>query len=546
MSTSHTARRLFRIALGLLAATVLATACSPGAAQTGGSGEPRSGGDLTFLIDSLGDTWIPNNSAISSFQGHVWGHVTDKLVYVDETGAVSPWVAQSWERNDDATEFTLRLRPGVTFSDGTPVDAAAVVANLDLWARGRPDEGIRPIGLFPKTYDSAEAVDPATVRVRFSSPTLGFVPTLGYHGSILISPATLARPAADQADLSNSIGSGPYVVESWRDDDSVVLRKRDDYDWAPEVSEHQGAARIDTITYKVVSEQPVRTSSVRSGQADVAYNPSPKELESFQAEGFTTATPRYLGFVNGFAVNTAAAPFDDLRVRQALQHGLDREEVIATVYTPDWLPAESFLQSNVPGATDHSASFAFDRARAEQLLDEAGWVRGADGTRTKDGTPLSVTLHPNPYLATSTAVDELIAQQLRAIGFTVEIQSFDVVTYTQRVEIGSVPLYEVTRSIIDAGTVSGILTDADNGENWFGVGQSDPKLVELASGIAGASDPAARDVQLDELQAHVLDQAYFVPITQIVQRIYLQSPRVHDVTYNGVAYANYYTAWIGD
>ena len=326
----------------------------------------------------------------------------------------------------------------------------------------------------------------------------------------------------------------------------MVLRKRDDYDWAPEVFEHQGAARIDTITYKVVSEQPVRTSSVRSGQADVAYNPSPKELESFRAEGFTTATPRYLGFVNGFAVNTAAAPFDDLRVRQALQHGLDRDEIISTVYTPDWLPAESFLQSNVPGATDHSASFAFDRARAEQLLDEAGWVRGADGTRAKDGTPLSVTLHPNPYLATSTAVDELIAQQLRAIGFTVEIQSFDVVTYTQRVEIGSVPLYEVTRSIIDAGTVSGILTDADNGENWFGVGQSDPKLVELASGIAGASDPAARDAQLDELQAHVLDQAYFVPITQIVQRIYLQSPRVHDVTYNGVAYANYYTAWIGD
>jgi peptide/nickel transport system substrate-binding protein len=87
---------------------------------------PNAGGDITFLIDSLGDTWIPNNSAISSFQGHIWGHVTDKLVYVDADGKVSPWIAESWEQNDTATEFTLHLKQGVTFSDGTPLDASSV------------------------------------------------------------------------------------------------------------------------------------------------------------------------------------------------------------------------------------------------------------------------------------------------------------------------------------------------------------------------------------------------------------------------------------
>jgi peptide/nickel transport system substrate-binding protein len=542
-------RRTLQAAIGILL-LVVATACGSGGAAGGGSGDgtPQEGGELTFLIDSLGDTWIPNNSAISSFQGHIWGHVTDKLVYVDENGKTSPWVAQSWEQNADATEFTLHLRPGVTFSDGSPLDAAAVVANLDMWSKGDASRGINPIGLFPKTYSGAQVVDASTVKVAFTSPTLGFIPTLGYHGSILISPKSLALPAQEQADLSKDIGSGPYVVESWKDGDSVVLRKRPDYDWAPAALSHQGPARIDSITYKLVGEQQVRTSSVQSNQADVAYNPSPKELETFKAQGFTVAAPRYLGFVNGFAVNTTVAPFDDLRVRQALQVGIDRKQILDTVYTPDWLAATSFIQSNVPGATDHSASFAFDAAKARSLLDEAGWVPGADGVRTKAGAPLKITLYPNPYLATSKAVDELIGQQLRAVGFQVDIQAYDVVTYGQRVKVDTptVPAYEITRSFIDAGTVGGVLTDANKGENWFGLGQSDAKLTGLATSIAGASDPGVRDKELDELQGYVLDQGYFVPITQIVQRLYLQSPRVHGVTYNGIAYANYYTAWIGD
>jgi peptide/nickel transport system substrate-binding protein len=539
--------RVLRILLSLVSVVVLA-ACAPGgAAAGGGAGEPKQGGDITFLIDSLGDTWIPNNSAISSFQGHIWGHVADKLVYVDENGKASPWIAQSWEQNAEATQFTLHLKKGVTFSDGTPLDAAAVLANLDIWAKGDPARGINPIGLFPKTYDHAEAVDAATVKVFFKAPTLGFVPTLGYHGSILISPKTIALPAAKQADLANDLGSGPFVVASWKEGDSVVLKKRADYDWGPAALNHQGPAYLDSITYKLVAEPSVRTAAVQSGQADVAYNPSPQELASFKEQGFTTATPRYLGFVNGFAVNTKVAPFDDLKVRQSLQHGIDRAQLISTVYTPDWLPAKSFIQSNVPGATDHSGEFAFDAAEANRLLDEAGWARGPDGVRVKDGKPLSLTLYPNPYLATSRSVDELVAQQLGTLGFKVNIQAFDVVTYGQRVKVGSpnVPAFEVTRSFIDVGTVAGVLTDANKGENWFGLGQRDQKLVQLGTGVAGADNIGARDKTLDELQGYVLQQGYFVPLTQIVQRIYLQSPKLQGVTYNGIAYANYYTAWVG-
>ena len=149
-SFSLSRRRLLITSCAAATAALVAMVDLPRAQSADG---PQNGGDITFLIDSLGSTWIPNNSAISSFQGHIWGHVTDKLVYVDADGKVSPWIAESWEQNDDASQFTLHLKKGVTFSDGTPLDASAVVANLDIWYAGRRNEGINPIGLFPKTYE---------------------------------------------------------------------------------------------------------------------------------------------------------------------------------------------------------------------------------------------------------------------------------------------------------------------------------------------------------------------------------------------------------
>jgi len=543
---SFSRRKLLVTASIAASAALFLSATAPLPVQA--ADRPHDGGDITFLIDSLGDTWIPNNSAISSFQGHIWGHVTDKLVYVDAEGKVSPWIAERWEQNDTATEFTLHLKSGVTFSDGEPLDADAVVANLNIWYAGRKDDGINPIGLFPKTYDRAEAVDAKTVKVFFKKPTLGFIPTLGYHGSILISPKTIAQPASVQADLSKTVGSGPYVVESWKEGDHVTLVKRKDYNWGPAAVGHTGPAYLDSITYKLVSEPSLRVASVQSGQADVAYNASPQELKSLKEEGFTVATPRYLGFVNGWAVNTKLAPYDDVKVRQALQAAINRQEIIDTVYTPDWKLATSFIQSNVPGATDHSDLLAYNPDKAEKLLDEAGWVKGANGVRVKDGKPLEITLHSNPYLATSKSVDELIAQQLGKVGWKVNIRAYDVVTFGEKVKFGgsAVPAYEVTRSFIDAGTVASILTNANNGENWFALDERDSVLNELRDKIAGAGSIEERKPLLDKLQQYVLEQGYFIPRTQIVQRIYVQSPKLKGEVYNGIAYASYYTAYLSD
>ena len=547
--THRRTRRALAAALGIVASIALVAGCAGQAEEaSSASGEDsKEGGDIVFLINSLGTSWVPNESSISSYEGNIWAQITDKLVYVDDEGNVSPWLAESWEQNDDSTEFTLRLKEGATFSDGTAVDAAAVVANLDYWAFGDEEKGISPIGLFPKTYAGSEAVDDTTVKVSFNASTLGFIPTLGYHGSILISPETLALSKEEQADLSNFSGSGPFVVESWADGDNVVLSKREDYAWGPEALGHTDAAYLDSITYKLVSEASTRIGALTSGQAQVVYNIQPSELGGLADQGYTIGVPRYLGFTNGYRVNVNAEPFDDALVRQSFQHSIDRQEILDTVYTEDWQAAEGFIQSNVPEATDHSDDFAYDAEQAAELLDEAGWEVGSDGVRTKDGETLSVTLYPNPYLTTSSAIDELVSQQLTALGWDVSVQEYDVSTYGEKVSNDeNTPLYETTRSFIDVGTVASILTSANSGEDWFGLGESDETLNDLRDRIAQATDADLRAEAVDELQTYVLEQGLFVPVTQIVQRIYVQSPELQGVTYNGVAYANYYTAYLED
>jgi peptide/nickel transport system substrate-binding protein len=535
----YTVRALSTIAA--LATTVALTAC--GSSDAGGSADSGEGGEVTFLLDSLGSSWVPNSASYSSFQGNIFDQVFDKLVYVDDQGKVTPWIAESWENNTDYTQFTLKLKDGVTFSDGQKLDAAAVVANLDYWAKGQPDKGIAPVGLFPKTYVNSTAVDATTVQVNFSSSTLGFIPVLGYAASALYAPTALAGSIQDQGDLSKTFGSGPFVVKSWKADDNVVLAKRADYKWGPEAI-GTGPAKLDQLTYKVNADPAVRTAAVQSGQADVAYNPTPQQITDLKAEGFSVYTPVYLGFSYGWALNTQTPIFKDELVRQAVQHGINRDEILDTVYTSDWKAARSFFNDIVPGISDQSDGFVYDEAKAAALLKEAGYTAGADGILEKAGAPLELTLYSNPYLPTSKQVDQLIATQLGKLGFKVNLQAYDVITYGEKVKLNApnVAAYEITRSIGDASTAANVFTSKNGGENWFNVGETDAELNTLRDSIIGATDATKRDADLAELQKHVIEEAYYIPITQIVQRPILASADLTGLVQDSTAFTKFAAA----
>ncbi|UDY23035.1 ABC transporter substrate-binding protein [Nocardioides sp. Kera G14] len=538
---------LKKTALAAVAATTLLSlaACGGESASAGGSGS-TDGGEVTFLIDAL-NSFKTNSSAWSSFEGNVYRNVFDKLVYVDNDGKVSPWIAESWENNADYTKFTLHLKTGVTFSDGEKLDAAAVAKNLTFWAQGDSTKGIAPVGLFPKTFKSATAVDDATVQVDFSAPTLGFIQTLGYGGTILYAPKTLEGSATDQADLSKEIGSGPYTVKSWKVNDNVVLVKRKDYNWGAAATGNTGPAHLDEITFKVSTDPSVRVAAVQSGQAQIAYNPTPQQISTVKAAGFNVYTPVYLGFSYGWVLNTSVFPLNSTAVRQALQHAIDRDEIIKTVYTPDWKPAISFFNNSVPGVTDVSADFQYDQAQAAALLAKDGWVKDSDGVLAKDGKELELTLYASPYVVATKQVDQLISNQLAKLGIKTKIVAYDVVTYNQKL-IGAkdLQIQEQSRSIGDASTAASVFTSADKGEDWFHLGTSDATIAKLRPEIIGATDPDARDKALAELQKYVIDQGYYIPIYQIVQRPLVTSPKLKDIVEDSTTFVGFNNATLSE
>src|SRR3984885_16079602 len=121
-------------ALAALVLLIAACASSGSSGDSAAAGQPQDGGNLTFLIQECPTGWVSSESNISSYEGNLWGEITDKLVYVSSTGAVSPWIATSWQTEDNAEKYILHLKPGVTFSDGEPLNAAACVDNITPWA----------------------------------------------------------------------------------------------------------------------------------------------------------------------------------------------------------------------------------------------------------------------------------------------------------------------------------------------------------------------------------------------------------------------------
>ncbi len=546
-------------AVALIAVSMLVAACGGSAASSssasggasssssGSAGTPKEGGNVTFLIQEFPIGWVSSESNISSYEGNLWGEITDKLVYVDPKGTVSPWVLSSWQTENGAKKFILHIKPGITFSDGEKMDAQAVIDNINLWAHGDLKRGIAQVGLFPAlNYEGAKAINSSTVEVDFSKPTLGFIPTLGYHGCILLAPKTLNESVNQQANLLTEYGSGPFTVKSYKQGVSYTLVKRKDYNWGPAALGHTGPAYLNSITYKVVADSSTREQAVEAGDAQVDFNPNVADISQLEGQGLQVASPKYLGFTDGFQVNAGVAPTNNLQVRLAIEHAINRQQINSTVYPPGFTsPAESFVQSNVPGAANDSSLFAYNPSESKTELDAAGWKLGSGGYREKNGKVLSINLYPNPYVPATSQEDELISQQLKAVGIKAPLVIIPLANFAAFFEKPPLPpLSPVSRSFVDFSTVGGVLTSLNGGQNWFGLGTSDKTLDSLSEQIEGAATQADRASAEAAVQKYVLGQGLFVPTTNQVQRIYVLAKNLHGVTYNGVAYANLYTAYL--
>lgn len=427
----------------ILGAVVLLLGAGTGYALTRGADSadraaatgPVRGGTLEFaLIDyqrSPDPHWGTNYA-----ESLIGNNITDKLTWQDPvTGEITPWLAESWEHNEDLTEFTFHLRKDVTFSDGSPFNSEAVKANFDQYVRGDEKLGIKPNGahLLPG-YIETLTPDEYTAVIRFEKPLASFLQASSFTANSqpgFLSPATLRLSAEERTDPKKVIGTGPFVYESWEPQVKTVLVKRKGYNWAPPALGHKGEAYLDRIVFRTIPEAGVRTGSLTSGAIDATLDVSTTDEKPLAAQGFKIIHRGVSGTAIYFNFNSRLFPTDDIAVRRAIQLGWDREALRRTVLTDSYSVATSILEPSVPGYVDYSGSvLRYDPEQAKQILEEAGWRPGPDGIRVKDGKRLEVKLLGISNLVVNKPAYELIQQDLKKIGIDLQLTVLPIPDYT--------------------------------------------------------------------------------------------------------------------
>lgn len=503
--------------IGAIAVAAIAmTGCS---ANSEGGGDGGSAGTVSYLEPQ---TWITLYPPSAGFypNGGVVNQITDRLLYQNpETLELEPWIATELpEVNEDATEYTFTLRDDVTYSDGTPLNAENVVKNIDLFGKGDPDRALT-ISEAINNYDHGEVVDEYTVKFFFSAPSPGFAQAVSTINSGLLSNDTLDRTSEEfgPGNATEIIGSGPFVIADEQIGKQLDLVTRDDYDWAPPSRAHQGAAQIDGVNFIVASEASVRVGTIVAGQADVARTiPAPDEAQ-FDAAGLELLAAGTNGVNNGLNFRFGHPLLQDIKVRQALIAGIDREAIVETLFSDSYPLATGVLAKKALGYVDTSADYLYDPSSAEQLLDDAGWKPGADGIREKDGTKLVLTFNEALPQPRSKEVVTLIQEQLAKIGVGVEIYSGDQVAQdAAQKSLDTIQVYhsmvgradfDVLKSQYHSANRNALVNlDPDSGEVY------DAELDALLEKIASVPTSEARQEASAAAQQRLADQAYVLPL----------------------------------
>ncbi|WP_067175287.1 TIGR04028 family ABC transporter substrate-binding protein [Microtetraspora niveoalba] len=529
------------VTVAMLAAVGLLTSCggSGAGAQAASDGEPVYGGTLTYL-EHQPPTCLYLPAAGFYPNGGVLNQLTDKLTWQNpETLKIEPWIATKWEINEDATEYTFHLRDGVTFSDGTPLDAEAVAANFDVYGRG--DDKLKlPPAEFVNNYERSEVVDARTVRFHFSKPSPGFLQGTSVIGAGLVSKKTIGLPYEEQCQLKNVVGSGPFTVAKQVVDKEIDLQARKDYNWAPPSSTHQGRAYLDLIKIIVTPEDNVRVGALTSGQADYVRYVQAYDEATVKNAGFVVKGEPTRGVNNGLYLRPANSILKDIRVRKALQAGTDAKEVVDTLFTDNYPVATSVLSHLAAGYVDLSDKLVHDPDTANKLLDEAGWTRGADGIREKDGVKLRLGVFVAGPQPLSKQTLELVAQQWTKIGVKLEIRPAD--SGTQAVDIKDAEKTAVNHSMVGRADQD-VIKSQFHTENRDVILSDDKKLDQLLEEESALADETKRNEKVAEIQRYVIDQGYVIPLFEEPQ-VYGIAPYVHGAAFEAVGRPSFYSVWL--
>lgn len=324
-------------------------------------------------------------------------NVYETLVKLDGDGNIRPLLASEWTTSQDNTVYTFTLDHGARFASGTDVTAAAVVASFE---RSRSDEATDQIRAKWAVVDTIEAIDDDTVEVTLTQASNRWL----YE---MTGPAGIVADPTGDADLNTSpAGSGPYEFVSWDEGASIELRANDGYWGTP--------ARFDEVTFRYYADPNAMNTAMLAGQLDIISNlTTPQAIEQFADESRFKV---YEGTTDGEVVlgfNHRTEALQDLKVRQAINHAIDRQALVDAVWGGKGTLIGSMVPPTDPWYEDLSDTYPYDPDEARRLLAEAGYA---------DGLTLRLRVPNLPYGPPS---GRFIAAQLEEVGITVELDELE-------------------------------------------------------------------------------------------------------------------------
>jgi peptide/nickel transport system substrate-binding protein len=406
----------------------------------------------------------PTAGAAAAIDEVVYANIFEGLTRFGPDGSVNPGLAQSWEISEDGTTYTFTLRSGVTFHDGEAMTAEDVIFTLDR-ARAEGSTNAQP-ALFANIVD-VQALDDLTVQVTLDGPDGAFLFDMAWGDAVIVDPAS-----AD-SNATNPIGTGPFRFARWVQGDRVDLERNEAYWGEP--------AALGTASFRFISDPNAAFAALMAGDVDAFPNfPAPETLAQFEAD------PRFsviVGSTEGetiLAMNNAQAPLDDIRVRQAISHAINRQDIIDGAMFGYGTPIGTHFAPHHPDYVNLTANSAHDPEAARALLAEAA----------PDGLTLRLALPPPSYARRG---GEIIAAQLREVGIETEITNMEWADWLERVFRG----HDFDLTIVSHTEPMDINIYA-RPDYYFRYAR--PEFVALNDELSTTSDPGERSRLMVEMQ----------------------------------------------
>ncbi|AWS41585.1 ABC transporter substrate-binding protein [Streptosporangium sp. 'caverna'] len=498
--------------LALAGVLTLAACGSEAPAATAGEG---GGGSLVWAVETQPITFNP----------HQWGqnkarllvhNQFDNLIARGKNGEFLPWLAKDWEVSKDGLTYTFRLREDVTFHDGEKFDAAAVKANLDRLVSEGYNPAVKAIQL--RNFGSAEVTGPYALKVTLKAPDGIFLDFLASPLAGQVSPRSLKNAKDLKAGGVDVVGTGPFILDRFTPGQEVHYKRNPDYNWAPPSAGHQGPAYLAELTYRFLPEAAVRVGALTSQQVQVIEGVPATEVGLIKSDpALKLETSLNSGSAFSYYFNLSHAPFDDKRVREAFRDAVDVDAVLNSVYQGTAKRAWSIIGQGSPAFYDASLenTFGGNPARANKLLDEAGWdKRDGEGFRVKDGKRLSVrSVSSAPYVRDRR---DVLAQAIQAAvkqsaGIDFQVKLVDDGTAQKAYKEDQYEVFENSRGDTDAGAALNLILPKGAAINRTHVESAE--LDGLLAEASATSDQTERKELYAKVQKIVVtDEALLLPL----------------------------------